>query len=192
MKRIPAGVDWTPARATALRTLRTRAGLSVRALAARAGATAGMLSLVERGRAKPSLAMLERLLAPLDADLAGFLAPSKPAAAGPWFRRADMTTVFDGQRTYTMVFPPRADLGLELFDETLQPGRPPRGHARLPYALAGYILSGELILERPRRRPFTLKAGDGFYLPIGCPHRGRAGGGRPVRLITVYRREQPG
>ena len=52
-----------------LRDVRTRQGLSVRALAARAGCSPSFISQVEHGQASPSIASLERLVQALGMTL---------------------------------------------------------------------------------------------------------------------------
>lgn len=170
----------------ALRRLRERAGLSLRQVAARSGVTAGMISLSERNLTKPSLATLERILSALDTDLVTFTGGAQTREAGPVFGRARMATLHDGERTYTVVFPRRTDIGVEMFDETIRPGRQPAAFSRLSYDIYGYVLAGELVLQVKGRTPSVVGPGDGFHLPAGLPHRAHVRGRVPARLVTVY------
>ena len=61
--------------ATLLRQARTRAGLSQRALARRAGTTQSVIARIESGKTSPTWGTLERLLAAADAEIRAQLEP---------------------------------------------------------------------------------------------------------------------
>jgi transcriptional regulator with XRE-family HTH domain len=168
-----------------LRVLRERAALSMRALAARSGVTAGMISFIERGRSSPSLTTLQKILSALGSDLASFFGQADGTQTGPVFRRESMRTASDAERCYTILFPRDARPRVEMLDEQLQPGRRRPPFETPDCDVAGCVLSGVLVLEidgEPRRE---VRAGDAFYVRKGTPHRGYAAPGGPVRLVTV-------
>ncbi len=169
-----------------LRLLRKRCALSIRRLAAQAGVTAGMISCIERSRNSPSIATLQKILAALGTDLAAFFGGARDAPRGPVFPREGMRLVSDRERSYTLVFPKRPGVRVEMLDEQMLPAgrRPPFETLRCD--VAGYIISGSLALELkggPRR---LLRPGDAFYVPRGKEHRGYCAGADAVRLVTVY------
>ena len=168
-----------------IQDLRKRCGLSIRELARKAEISAAMLSYVERGQNSPSLATLQKLLAALDTDLAGFFADKNAQDAGPIFRREQMRVVADAERTYAMVLGRHADVKLEMLDEQIRPSRRKPEYETLQCDVAGYVLSGTLTLEMRGRSPQTLRPGDAFYVPKKTTHRGFATGAETVRLITV-------
>ena len=63
--------------AVLLRHWREQRGLSVRALAERAGVSYPTISRIESGRMSPTVEMLEKLAKALDIDARDLLAPSK-------------------------------------------------------------------------------------------------------------------
>jgi quercetin dioxygenase-like cupin family protein len=53
-------------------------------------------------------------------------------------------------------------------------------------AHVGYVLSGEIRYEfEDGRGPMVVRAGDGFTLPRGAPHRGSNPAPEPVRMLVV-------
>ncbi len=167
-----------------VRALRLRAHLSMRELARRAGVAVSYVSNLESGKISATIATLRKLLLALDSDLGPFFAESQPAPDGFVFRRSQMRSANDGGRSYTFVLPSRKDIRFEMLDEELFAGEKPEFELQQE-DLAGYVISGELILEiKGEPEPHRLQAGDGFYIPAGRSARGRCGKGDSVRLIT--------
>lgn len=167
-----------------LRALRLRAHLSMRELARQAGVAVSYVSNLEAGRVCATLATLRKLLVALGSDLGPFFSTEQSAAAGLVFRRQQMQASSDAGRSYTFVLPSRADIRLIMLDEELFAGERPEFET-LDGDLAGYVLSGELLLELRGEKPQILQAGDAFYVPAGTPARGRCGSAKSVRLVTV-------
>lgn len=165
-----------------LRELREKCGFSMRQLAERAGVAASYVSAVERGKISPTIAMLSKMLVALDSDLSGFFTVDPPE--GYIFRRADMRTVADERRRYTLVLPKREDIKLELLDEEWLPGENPE-FEQLTGDLSGCVLRGELVIEVNGTEAQVLRPGDAFYVPAGKPVRGQCAGEEVVRLITA-------
>jgi transcriptional regulator with XRE-family HTH domain len=169
-----------------IQALRRRFGLSIRQLADKAGLSAAMLSYIERGQASPSLATLQKLLAALGTDLAGFFAEKDAHGEGPVFTREQMRIVSDPERTYTILLSKRPGVQLEMFDEHIRPSKRKPEFEKLNCDVAGYVLSGSLVLDVKGEEKRTLRTGDAFYVTKGTTHRGYALGGEEARLITVY------
>ncbi len=167
-----------------LRTLRLRAHLSMRELADRAGVAVSYVSNVEAGLVSPTLATLRKLLIALGTDLGSFFTTDPSVPSGCIFRRHQMQTTSDTGRSYTFILPVRADIRVNMMDEEMFAGEQPE-FEKLDSDLAGYVLSGELILEFEGEKPQTLQAGDAFYALANQPVRGRCGSGKSVRLVTV-------
>jgi transcriptional regulator with XRE-family HTH domain len=165
--------------------LRKRCRLSIRQLAQQAQVTPAIISCIERGKTSPSITMLQKILSALGSDLAAFFAEPSEGEAGPVFLRQRMQTVSDAERSYTIIFPRRPGICLEMFDEQITPGQTPPPFETLKCDMAGYILSGVLALEIEGQDQQLLRPGDAFYIPRGCAHRGLATN-EPVRLVTVY------
>jgi transcriptional regulator with XRE-family HTH domain len=167
-----------------LNALRKRVGLSIRQLAARSSVSAGMISFIERGKTSPSLATLQKILHALGTNLGTFFSGGREDQLGPVFLREQMKTVRDDTRSHALVFPRRAGIAVQLFDETLSPRKRPEFET-LTCDVGGYVLAGTLRFETKGEKPRTLRAGDAFYVPKGVTHRGFAVGAEPVRLISL-------
>src|SRR3712207_8525832 len=86
--------------AARLRGLRTDRGLSLDALAERAGVSRSMISLVERGESSPTAAVLNRLATGLGVTLASLFAEEPSAGSSPLSRRADQRAWRDPESGY--------------------------------------------------------------------------------------------
>lgn len=168
-----------------LRVLRARSGMSIRRLARESGVSIAMVSYVERGSQSPSMVTLQKLLEALGSSLPEFFSEGTPTS-GAVFRREQMRVVSDEDRTYALLFDPRADIGMEMTDEHIRPGSKP-DFARLTRDIAGYVVSGQLLLEIQGEPVVTLRTGDAFYVNASVPHRGYADE-EEARLITVQAR----
>ncbi len=170
-----------------IQILRKRSGLSIRQLAELSGVTAGMISLVERGKNSPSLATLRKILTALGTDLGTFFGSDEGKQDGPVFLREGMQVVADRERRYTLIFPRREGVDIQMLDEHYTPITMKPPFEKLKCAVAGYVLSGTLTIEVKGESLKTLRPGDAFYVPPGVEHRGYAAGkSESVRLITVY------
>jgi len=169
-----------------IQILRKRCGMSIRQLAGLAKVTPGIISCIERGKNSPSIATLQKILNALGADLAAFFSGEEGNGEGPVSFREHMRAISDGERNYTIVFPKTPGIGVEMFDEHIYPAkrRPPL--ETLQCDVAGYIITGSLVLEIKGRKKQTLRPGDAFYVSKGQEHRGFAANNEPVRLVTVY------
>jgi transcriptional regulator with XRE-family HTH domain len=167
-----------------IRALRRRSGLSIRELAEKAGVSAAMISLMERGRSDPSLTTLQKVLAALGTDLTTFFSEGREDQQGPVFPREQMRTVRDKNRMYTLVFPRRPEIAVQMFDETLEPHQKPE-YETLRCDVAGYVLSGEMVLDIKGQKPCRLRPGDAFYVPKSTTQRGYALSDKPVRFVSL-------
>lgn len=162
----------------------------MRELARRAGVAVSFLSNLEAGRVSPSLASLRKVLVALGTDLEPFFANGLIASEGNVFRRQAMRRVMDPSRSYTFVLPPRPDIGIIVFDEELFGGHDHPEFEILSGDLAGYVLTGQLVLEVRGQPVQTLEPGDAFFVPGGEPVRGWCGDDAiSTRLITVEARD---
>lgn len=173
---------------TRLALLRKAKGLSVRALALEAGVSPATLSAVERGQSSPTLATLQRILRALESDFASFFAaPEGEEDPSPVFRADRMKRITDPNRTYTLAFPKRDDIRIELVREQILPEKGEGEWESHPCDMAGIVVEGgRLTVEIEGARVWDLESGDAFYIKAGQRHRGRNNSDAPVRLVTVY------
>ncbi len=169
-----------------IQMLRKRCGLSIRQLGGLAGVTPAIISCIERGKNSPSIVTLQKILTALGTDLAAFFAEDQKRQDGPVFPREHMRAISDGDRTYTIVFRKQPGVGVEMFDETIRPSKRRPPFETLKCDVAGYVLSGNLVVELKTAGKRVLRPGDAFYIPKGKEHRGFAAADEPVRLVTMY------
>jgi quercetin dioxygenase-like cupin family protein/lambda repressor-like predicted transcriptional regulator len=179
--------------AAELRRRRQAAGLSMRALAARAGMSQPFLSNLENARAMPSVATLYRIAAALGVSPRDFLPQAATTALlvrageGPVTRVGDEPSSATARlvagapgrmieaRTYEV--PPGAGLGgwFEHDGEDLV-----------------VVLEGELVVELGDGRRYELCAGDVLWYVASIPHRWLAAGDATTRVLLAGARTPGG
>jgi oxalate decarboxylase/phosphoglucose isomerase-like protein (cupin superfamily) len=97
-----------------------------------------------------------------------------------------MRAVSDHERSYTIVFPKSPDVHIEMFDEHYYPAKRRPPYEKLQCDVAGYVLSGRMVLDIKGKKKQTLRPGDAFYIPKGLEHRGYVETDDPARLVSVY------
>lgn len=168
-----------------IQSLRKRYGLSIRELAQKAEVSAAMLSYAERGVSSLSLVTLQKVLTALGTSLTEFFSGEDQGGEGPVFARERMRTVTEAERTYTILLSKRPGVQVEMFDEQIRPSGKKPEYSKLKCDVAGYVLSGTLVLDVKGEEKRTLRTGDAFYVNKGTVHRGYAVDDKAVRLITV-------
>ncbi len=166
--------------------MRKRSGLSVRNLAELADVSPAMISYAERGVNSLGLVTLQKVLTALGTSMAEFFTEKDSAGVGPVFAREQMRVVSDPARTYTMLLSNRPGVKLEMLDEHIRYSKKKPEYSKLKSDVAGYILSGILVLDVKTEPSRLLRAGDAFYLIQGVSHRGYAPEGREAHLITAF------
>ena len=173
-----------------LRRLRTRRGLSLRALAAEAGVSATLLSQIERGVTEPSLATLRRLAGVFGASLATlFEDPSAPAL---WISRPGERSMLHGPRGqigYERLTPGNGQL--EVLRGVLRPGEAtsdqPWSHASLECA---FVVAGTLTAEVDGVR-HAVARGEAITFDSRQPHRYLNDSTEPVEFILSVHPPMP-
>lgn len=169
-----------------LKSLRLRSGLSIRQLAEVSNVTPAMISCIERSKTSPSILTMQKILSAMGTDFPSFFSTEERLTEGPVYHREKMHSISDESRSYTFIFPKSPEINVEVLDETINPSREMPPMEPLKCDIAGYILSGTLVLEIEGENQKTLRPGDAFYIKKGSSHRGYAGNGEPVRLINVH------
>lgn len=180
----------------AIRLLRRRAGLTIGALAKKAQLSTAMVSLLERGRATPSLRTLRLLGIALDVPVSYFFEAREEDAAGRYVVRRGNRRLLRLTRTGVLkeaLLPPSKGL-LEMYELALNPG----GASGTDFMQhegekAGYVLAGRLRLTLDGAVE-VLEPGDTFCFPSSVPHMFDNPGEEVVRVIwiTTQGRAAPG
>jgi transcriptional regulator with XRE-family HTH domain len=169
-----------------LAALRKEKGVSLRALASKAGVSPASLSAIERGQNSPTLATLNRILRALDSDFAAFFDGEKNSS-GPVFSAQEMAAIEDANRRYTFLLPKKGDVHFEMVDETLLAQDSECEWEIHSCDMAGVVISGgPLRVEVAGRGEWMLREGDAFYIKAGQRHRGCNASPDAIRLLTVY------
>jgi transcriptional regulator with XRE-family HTH domain len=176
--------------AAAVRAHRLAAGLSMRALAARAGMSQPFLSNLENSRAMPSIATLYKIAAALGVTPRDFLPPASPTT---------VTIVRAGEGTLGPVSDEAGSAMSRLVAGA--PGRMIEAHTYevAPGAgLGGWfehdgedlltVLEGQLLVELGDGQRIELDQGDVLWHVSTLPHRWSARGRAPTRLLLVNAR----
>src|SRR5215218_8903643 len=170
-----------------LRDVRTRQGLSVRALAARAGCSPSFISQVEHGRASPSISSLERLVQALGMTLGDFFRVATPPSVVRAHERAALTNAWSGAQIETLA-PAGAANALEPLMITLEPGgqsgSPP--YARVGESFA-FVCEGDVLLTLGEAT-HHLGRGDSATFSSEIPHRWENPGQDLARMVVVSAR----
>jgi transcriptional regulator with XRE-family HTH domain len=124
-----AAMDAQARLAARVRGLRVARGLTLDGLAARAGVSRSMLSLVERGEASPTAAVLDRIAAGLGVTIASLFGDDARAGASPLSRRSEQESWRDPETGYVRrnLSPAGHHSPIELVEVRLPP------HARVAY-----------------------------------------------------------
>jgi transcriptional regulator with XRE-family HTH domain len=173
--------------AARLRGLRADRGLSLDALAERAGVSRSMISLVERGESSPTASVLNRLATGLGVTLASLFAEDPSAGSSPLSRRADQRTWRDPESGYVRrnLSAPGHPSPIELVEVVLPPG------ARVAYdggprsvAQQVWVIDGEVEVASGDEA-YALSTGDCLSMRIDRPTAFRNPAGRPARYLVA-------
>lgn len=179
-----------------LRNLRAERGLTLEALAERAGVSRSMISLVERGESSPTAAVLDRLAAGLGVTLASLFAEGARADASPLSRRADQVTWRDPETGYLRrnLSPAGFPSPIELAEIVLPAG------ARVAYDTPGtravgisqqvWVMEGEIELSVDGVT-HALDAGDCLAMRLEGPIAFRNPTRRDARYVVALAADQP-
>lgn len=195
---IMESVDLHTRLAARIRGLRADRGLTLDALAERAGVSRSMISLIERGESSPTAAVLDRLAAGLGVSLASLFADAPRPDASPVARREEQPTWRDPETGYVRrnLSPPAHPSPLELVEVELPAG------ARVAYDDAGrpraaslaqqvWVLEGAVEVTAGGAT-HALAAGDCLAMRVEGPIAFRNPGGAPARYLVALAPDAPG
>ena len=169
-----------------LRNLRQRSNISLRQLAKLANVSVSYISAVEKDQASPTLATLRRILLALGTNFINFFSEEDNNNNEQYiFRKSAMHTVTDSDREYTFILPHRDDIHVELMDENYFSSKKLPEFETMDCDFAGYVVSGNIVIEIDNHPPAHLSCGDAFHVPRGISLRGYCEQGEKARLLTV-------
>lgn len=168
-----------------LKALRVKAGLSQRDLAARAGVTNGMISMIEHNKHSPSVATLNRITDALGLSFAEFFSLELAEAPQVFYGRDELVRLTEGKLKFFVVAGERRDKAVQILHEVYEPGGD-TGAEMLTHKgeEGGIVLEGEIELTVGDQRR-VLGPGDAYYFESTVPHRFRNTGKRKAVIISA-------
>jgi DNA-binding transcriptional MerR regulator/quercetin dioxygenase-like cupin family protein len=157
--------------------------ISLRELARRAGVSPSYVSAIERGQARPSVAVLKRLTSGLGVTVGSLVVTSMPACSLVRLGDARMLDIgVPGVRIENLA-PGARSLEPQLF--TLEPGAGSGGSYRHEGEEFLYVLDGALEIWLDGTEHYRVRAGDSLCFMSMRGHRWRNRGRRPARVIWI-------
>ena len=170
---------------TTLRDLRRKRALTLQELATETGLSASMLSMVERGRASPSIGTLVALASALGVHMSSLFERDGAVVAEPVHRLADQPVIETPEGVSRRLAVVDNEKNVEVVVNEYPPGTAsaakPLHHAGHEY---GILLEGVLTVEF-ENASYHLRPGDAIGYSSELPHRISNGGRRPAKAIWI-------
>lgn len=156
-----------------LKAIRAKQGLTQRDLAARAGVTNGMISMIEHNKHSPSVATLNRITDALGMSFAEFFSLELPSGPQVFYRKDELVRLTEGKLEFFVVAGERRDKSVQILHEVYEPGGD-TGAEMLTHRgeEGGIVLEGEIELTVGDQCRI-LGPGDAYYFESTIPHRFR-------------------
>ena len=153
--------------------VRVKQGLSQRDLAAKAGVTNGMISMIEQNKHSPSVATLNRLTDALGMSFAEFFSLELASVPQLFYGQDDLVRLTEGKVEFSVVAGERRDKAIQFLHEVYQPGGD-TGAEMLTHRgeESGIVIEGEIELTVGDQTR-VLKSGEAYYFESTTPHRFR-------------------
>lgn len=170
-----------------LHAAREAAGISQRELSRRAKVTAASISLIERDRTSPSVALLKKVLDGLSLSLSGFFTEAGGEEPNRYFYTLDdMPDIsHDAKIAFRLVGRHKADRKMTIMLESYEPGADMGpGSTRHGGEEGGVVVEGriELTVNGIVR---TLSKGQAYYFASELPHRFRNPGKTKCVIVSA-------
>jgi transcriptional regulator with XRE-family HTH domain len=179
-----------------LKAIRTAHGLSQRQLAARAGVTGGMISMVEQNRISPSISSLKKILQALPMTLSEFFSAELDGTDKVFYRFAELReinpTSLAGRpakkRGAAISFRQVGDAAkhaLQILHESYEPGADTGEELYAHEAEEGGVVVSGQIEVTVGNQVETLGPGDAYLFDSRIPHRFRNMGEEPCIIVSA-------
>ncbi len=168
-----------------LKAVRVTQDLSQRDLAAKAGVTNGMISMIEQNKHSPSVATLNRLTDALGISFAEFFSLEIAAAPQLFYGAGELLQLTEGKVKFSVVAGERRDKAIQFLHEVYEPGGD-TGEEMLTHRgeESGIIVEGEIELTVGDQKRI-LKTGEAYYFESTTPHRFRNAGKKRAVIISA-------
>ena len=173
-----------------IREARLSRGMTLQSLAAASGLSPSMLSLVERGRATPSIGSLIVVANALGVTMSEIVASVPTAPAGVVVRRADHQVIETAKHVIRRVLREDPSRGISI---AINEYEPDTGSSDRPVSHDGYeyglVLEGTLSIEVDGT-PYVLTSGDLISYNSRKPHKMWNHGKRRLRTLWINLRRE--
>ena len=168
-----------------LRDLRTRAGLSQRALAKIVGVSNGTISVIENGDQDPTVGVLKRIIEGLGISMSDFFGEDSQEDQRYFFPKEELKDIGSGDIEYLQLGSDLTGKAIQLLMERYEPGSD-TGATKLAHdgEEGGFIISGRLEVSVGSHQRI-LGPGDAYYFPSSMPHKFRNIGKDPCVLVSA-------
>lgn len=168
-----------------LRAVRTKAGLSQRALAKQTGVPNSTISLIEAGKVNPSVSALKRILEGIPMSLSEFFDFRPEAERKMFYAAGELTEIGKNgvslRQIGTTLFGRAMMILSETYDIGADTGRTMIGHEAEE---GGIVVRGRIEVTVGDQRK-VLGPGDAYYFDSRMPHRFRQVGPEPCEVISA-------
>ncbi|MDB5315973.1 MAG: hypothetical protein JWO26_1632 [Rhodospirillales bacterium] len=170
---------------SSIRRLRLQRGMTLQMLATATGLSSSMLSLLERGKAGPSIGTLVVIASALDTQMAELLGAADRGDDQPVTRRAAQQSYATAEGVQRRIMKNDTVNGIEIAINEYNPGTAsaPRPVAHQGFEF-GIVLEGALEITL-NERTYELSEGDIVSYRSTDPHRIANPGGRKARALWV-------
>ncbi len=164
--------------------------LSQRQLAAVAGVTAAMISMIEQNRTSPSISTMKKIMSGLNMSLSAFFAEDQSAESQWHFTHEEFREILlpgaerDSRLRFLRVGNP-ADSALLMLYEQYQPGADTGADLYSHEGEeAGVVVQGQIEITVGAETR-VLRAGEGYHFPSRIPHRFRNAGTEECVIVSA-------
>ena len=168
-----------------LKAVRIKQALSQRDLAAKAGVTNGMISMIEQNKHSPSVATLNRLTDALGLSFAEFFSLEVASAPQIYYNQDELLRLTEGKVKFSVVAGERRDKAIQFLHEVYEPGGD-TGEEMLTHRgeESGIVLEGEIELTVGDQSRI-LKPGEAYYFESTTAHRFRNVGKKRAVIVSA-------
>ena len=170
---------------TKLKHLRMQKGLTLNALAVRAGIATSFLSKIEKGEASPTIVSLKKILGALNKDLEEFFSNKTKNNNKTVYKSSEMSVISDEDKRWVFAFPKSPNIKAQLSYEEFYPHTKKIELETHPGDICGYVLEGELTIEIKSEDEYKVRKGEAFYVKSGKLHGAKNTIDKTAKLICV-------
>lgn len=154
-----------------IRNERKRRGLSLAVLAKEIGVSTSLLSLVETGKATPSMSVLDKICSFFSIHMASLFEQENGNPKVMLVHRDSQLEIQIDEKRIRKFLLPKAGVPIEPVLVTIDPKAPFIAFSVHKGVEYGYVLEGSITVEIDGEEPITCVKGDSVFYKASLPHR---------------------